>query len=250
MLRLLTPFALVLALTGCVANVNTDIPVPVQSGHESATPVAPKPKPSPTFDKSSFSIDDPQSLWVVADKLRPFNPVDYVPNDLVTMDVPHRADPTLRKNAAATYVQMVNDAKAQGITLVVQSAYRSYATQVSVYNGWVAKLGVEAADLQSARPGFSEHQTGLSVDVAAGNRACTINECFATTPEGQWLTENAWKYGWVLRYPNGLTPITGYKYEPWHWRYVGRGLSKELHKTPNLTLEEFFGLPPAPTYAN
>lgn len=250
MLRLLTPFALVLALAGCASNVNMDIPVPVQSGHESATPVAPKPKPTPTFDKTSFSIDDPHSLWVVADKLRPYNPVDYVPNDLVTMDVPHRADPTLRKNAAATYVQMYNDAKAQGINLVVQSAYRSYATQVGVYNGWVAKLGVEAADLQSARPGFSEHQTGLSVDIAAANRVCTINECFADTPEGRWLTDNAWRYGWVLRYPKGLTPITGYKYEPWHWRYVGRGLSKELHKTPNLTLEEFFGLPPAPTYAN
>lgn len=249
MFKFVTPIALVLALTGCAPSVNQEIPVPVQTGQEEAKPT-PTPKPTPTFDPTVFSIDDAASIWVVADKLRPLNPQKYKPENLVTLDLPHRYDPTLSSNAAGAYEVMYAAAKADGVKLVIQSAYRSYNNQVGVYNGWVKKLGQEKADLQSARPGFSEHQTGLSVDIAAGNGKCTIAECFGDTPEGKWLVENAWKYGWVLRYPDGLTHITGYKYEPWHWRYVGRGLAAELHKTPNITLEEFFGLPAAPDYAN
>lgn len=248
MTRRLIPFALALVLAGCAPTVNNEIPVPVQSGQEE-TPT-PEPKPEPTFDLTAFSIDDPDSLWVVADKLRPLDPKDYEPKDLVRLNLPHRYDPTMRSAAAGAYKVMYKAAKRDGVRLVIQSAYRSYNNQVGVYNGWVNKLGQEKADLQSARPGHSEHQTGLSVDIAAGNGACTIAECFGKTPEGRWLTEHAWEYGWVLRYPKGLTDITGYKYEPWHWRYVGRGLAAELHKTPNITLEEFWGLPPAPDYAN
>ena len=201
------------------------------------------------LDSSTFSIDDPNSIWVVADKLRPLDPSNYAPRDLVTLKHPHRAEPRLRSGAASAYTAMYNAAKADGLTLVILSAYRSYSVQVAVYNGWVDRLGVDKADLQSARPGYSEHQTGLSVDIAAEDGRCTIADCFGDTPEGKWLADNAWKYGWVLRYPEGLTAITGYKYEPWHWRYVGRGLAAELHTRPNITLEEFFGLPPAPDYA-
>ena len=144
---------------------------------------------------------------------------------------------------------MFRAASKDGVNLVFQSGYRSYSTQVSVYNGWVASLGQSAADLQSARPGYSEHQTGLSVDIASATAGCTIQTCFAKTPEGKWLSRNAWRFGWHLRYPKGKTAITGYKYEPWHWRFVGIELAAELHLTPKITLEEFFGLPPAPDYA-
>lgn len=248
MIRRLVPFALVIALAGCAPATNDEIPVPVQSGQEETQ--APKPKPAPTFNKEAFSIDDAESLWVVADKLRPLDPKKFVPKLLVTLNRPHRYDPTMASAAAGAYNVMYKAAKADGVKLVIQSAYRSYNNQVGVYNGWVNRLGQEKADLQSARPGHSEHQTGLSVDIASASGRCTIAECFADTPEGQWLTEHAWEYGWILRYPKGLTHITGYKYEPWHWRFVGKGLAAEMHKTPNITLEEFFGLPPAPDYAN
>jgi len=248
-LRTAAIFALVSALAGCASVPASELPVPVQSATQEVKPVT-QPKTAPLFDKTAFSLDVADSLWVVADKLRPLNPKNYKPANLVTLKLPHRYEPTMSSNAAGSYEVMYAAAKADGVSLVIQSAYRSYSNQVGVYNGWVARLGQAKADLQSARPGHSEHQIGLSVDIAAGNRKCTIAECFADTPEGRWLTEHAWEYGWVLRYPKGLTHITGYKYEPWHWRYVGRGLAAEMHKTPNITLEEFFGLPAAPDYAN
>lgn len=201
-----------------------------------------------TFDKTRYSVNDSNSLWVVADKLRPLSPKKFAPTDLKTLALPHTYDSSLRSDAAVAYRRMFKAAKQEGINLVLQSAYRSFASQVSVYNGWVAKLGKAGADLQSARPGFSEHQTGLSADIAAADKECTISECFANTPEGKWLAKNAWEYGWHLRYPKGKTSITGYKFEPWHYRFVGKELAAELHKTANITLEQFFGLPNAPDY--
>jgi D-alanyl-D-alanine carboxypeptidase len=247
-LRVVTALFLVTALSGCAAAPASEIPAPIQSAKHEVI-LATQPKSVPLFDKTTFSLDAADSPWVVADKLRPLNPKKYKPAKLVTLKLPHRYDPRLRSNAAGAYAAMYAAAKADGVSFVILSAYRSYKTQVSVYNGWVERLGKAKADLQSARPGFSEHQIGLSVDIAAGNGKCTIAACFGTTPEGRWLTEHAWEYGWVLRYPKGKTHITGYKYEPWHWRYVGRGLAAEIHKTPNITLEEFFGLPAAPDYA-
>lgn len=201
-----------------------------------------------TFDKTKYSINDASSLWVVVDKLRQLSPKKFAPTDLKTLSLPHTYDPRLRSDAAVAYRRMFKAAKQDGINLVLQSAYRSFDSQVSVYNGWVAKLGKAGADLQSARPGFSEHQTGLSADIAAANKQCTISECFADTPEGKWLAKNAWEFGWHLRYPKGKTSITGYKFEPWHYRFVGKELAAELHKTAGITLEQFFGLPNAPDY--
>jgi D-alanyl-D-alanine carboxypeptidase len=248
------PLVLSLVITGCVATTpaHSDIPAPTQQ----ASTVVPNPTPTaaatPTvaaIDLSLHSIDDADSVWVVVDKLRRLSPRRYTPRGLVTLDVPHAYTPVLRNDAARAYLKMYRAARKDGINLVVQSGYRSYASQVTVYNGWVSSIGRAAADLQSARPGYSEHQTGLSVDIAAANRACTIQGCFGTTPEGRWLSRNAWKYGWHLRYPKTKTAITGYKYEPWHWRYVGVELATELNLTPKITLEEFFGLPAAPNYA-
>lgn len=249
MFRHLAAVALVASLAGCATNVNPQIPVPTQSN--SVVPSAvPTTKPTPEFDPTVFSIEDPESIWVVVNKRRPLEPANYVPKDLVTLKHPHRADPRLRSGAASAYTAMYKAAKADGIKLVILSAYRSYNLQIAVHGGLVQRMGQERADLQAARPGHSEHQLGLAVDIAAANGRCTIDECFEDTPEGRWLTENAWKFGWVLRYPKGLTAVTGYIYEPWHWRYVGRGLAAELQKSPNITLEEFYGLPPATDYAN
>ncbi|QYH34697.1 D-alanyl-D-alanine carboxypeptidase family protein [Salinibacterium sp. M195] len=188
------------------------------------------------------------SLWVVANKLRPLNPVDYEPN-LVFVDVPYAYEPYLTPDAAAGAVEMFAAFTAEtGLGMRSQSTYRSYWAQERVYGGWVSSLGQEQADLESARPGHSEHQTGLSIDVSASPANCSLEQCFAATPQAQWLAENGWKHGFTLRYPEGKTDITGYAYEPWHMRYVGKELAAELHSTGIQTLEEFFGLPAAPTY--
>ena len=219
----------------------------------SSTPQpTPTPTPTPTsgFDKTRFSIDDPSSLWVVVDKLRPLNPQDYAAPDLVDVPVAHVYAPKLRKEASDQVVAMFAAFTAQtGLKMQSQSAYRSYSAQVSTYNGWVSTLGQAGADKQSARPGFSEHQTGLAIDISADPNTCALQDCFADTPQGTWLAANAYQYGFILRYPNGMDAITGYKFEPWHYRYVGVALATEMHDTGVATLEEFFGLPAAPDYA-
>jgi D-alanyl-D-alanine carboxypeptidase len=220
----------------------------------SAATVAPEPvvtpEPTPTvFDKTQLSIDDPMSIWVVADKLRPLNPLSFRPSDLVTANVPYSANATMRAEAAEALERMFAVAAAEGAGgMMVQNAFRPYETQVSLYAGHVQRLGQAQADIASARPGHSEHQTGLSADIMPDNRHCGVEECFAQTPQGIWLAENAWRFGYHLRYPQGMTHITGYAFEPWHYRYVGVNLSTEMHQTGVVTLEEFFELPPAPTY--
>ncbi len=120
---------------------------------------------------------------------------------------------------------------------------------MEVYGGLVDERGQTAADRTSARPGHSEHQTGLAIDIASVPAECSLEQCFGDTAHGRWLAENAWRFGFVLRYPEGATPVTGYEYEPWHFRYVGKDLATELHEQKIETLEEFFGLEPAPDYA-
>ncbi|WP_423919876.1 D-alanyl-D-alanine carboxypeptidase family protein [Frigoribacterium sp. 2-23] len=214
-------------------------------------PTEEAPTSAPAFDKTAMSIDDPASLWVVSDKLRPLSPADYAPTDLVTVDVAHQNPPVLRKEPAAALLQLFAAGEAEGAgAMQVQSAYRSYATQVSVYDGWVKQLGQAQADIQSARPGYSEHQTGLVVDISPVPLSCALQACMGDTPQGKWLAANAWRYGWLLRYPADKTAVTGFTYEPWHFRYIGVPLATEMHDQHITTLEEFFGLPAAPTYAN
>ena len=219
-------------------------------------PVTPAPAPepaapaTPAFDRGALSVDDPASLWVVSDKLRPLDPVDYAPADLVTVDVSSQNPPVFRKEAGDALLALFAAGEAEGAgPMTVQSAYRSYATQVTVYAGWVQQLGQAQADVQSARPGFSEHQTGLVADISPLPLSCVLQACFGDTSQGRWLAENAWRFGWLLRYPADKTAVTGFTYEPWHFRYVGVPLSTEMHQQGVTTLEEFFGLPAAPTYA-
>ncbi len=224
-----------------------ELPAPVIPTPQ-ATP-SPTPSPTPTFDRSALSIDDPASLWVVSNKRRPLQPSDYVPPDLVPVPVGFTNAPSLRQEAADAAVAVVQAARDEaGLELISLSAYRSYGTQVSVYNGVVAAQGQEAADLVSARPGHSEHQTGLAIDFGSQPQVCSLQPCFGETPHGVWLAANAHRFGFVLRYPSGATPVTGFSYEPWHFRYVGLDLAAELRASGVATLEEFFGLPAAPDY--
>ncbi|MDO7880771.1 M15 family metallopeptidase [Salinibacterium soli] len=228
------------------------MPTPTPSRTPSATPT-PTPTPTPVaagFDKTAQSIDDPASYWVVVNKQRPLMIPDYEAVDLVAVPVPYINEPYLRQAASDAVVQMFAAITAEtGLQLQAQSAYRSYSTQVSVYQGWVDSLGQEGADLTSARPGHSEHQTGLAIDVnALPDQGCALEPCWGATPHAQWIAANAYRFGFIVRYPDGKTPITGYEYEPYHLRYVGVELATEMHNTGVTTLEEFFGLPPAPTY--
>jgi D-alanyl-D-alanine carboxypeptidase len=187
----------------------------------------------------------------VVNKLRPLNPINYSPTDIVTVPVAHDNPAQMAKPAADALVQMFATGAADGAgQMQIQSSWRPYPTQVSVYNGWVASLGKAQADRQSARPGYSEHQTGLAVDISTLPLKCSLAACFGTTPQGVWLAANAYRFGFILRYPQGLENITGYEYEPWHFRYVGVALATEMHKEGVQTLEQFFGLPAAPNYAN
>ena len=189
-----------------------------------------------TFDKTAYSTTDPNSIWVIVNKQHPLNPLDFAPADLVSVGNGQQ----MRSAAAQALSTMLAAAKTAGFVVTPASGYRSYATQVSVYNNEVNSYGQATADSESARPGYSEHQTGLAVDLASDG--CSITDCFGTTPGGKWVTANAYKYGFLLRYPADKTDTTGYRAEAWHFRYIGVSLATELQKQHIATLEEFFGV--------
>ncbi len=202
--------------------------------------------PASTFNKSKYSLTDPASIWVIVNKKHILTPKEYVPADLVTPNLPLRVPGNesmqMRKVTADALTQLFNGAKTAGFNLMVASGYRSYTYQVNLYNGYVSSMGQTEADKTSARPGHSEHQTGLAVDVEATTRNCELDACFGATPEGKWVTENAYKYGFIIRYTEDKVGVTGYDYEPWHLRYVGTDLATEMHDKGVETLEEFFNV--------
>lgn len=203
----------------------------------------------PTFDRHAHSIDDPSSIWVVVNKSRPLNPKDYEPDDIVYPDVRYVNRQGIREVAADALVQLFDAAESEaGVSLAVQSAYRPYDMQKAIYDDEAAANGVAAADRDTARPGYSEHQTGLTADISAPSEGCTLQACFGETDAGTWLAQNAWRFGFILRYPPDKEQVTGYVYEPWHFRYVGPELAKELHDTGVTTLEEFFDVPGGTEY--
>lgn len=195
-----------------------------------------------------YSTSDPTSLWVVVNKQRPFDPLDWAPDDLVTVTL-NGSTGQLRSEAgdALTALAQASD-QDTGEQMTIRSSYRSYDRQVTVYDGWVSQYGQEEADTISARPGYSEHQTGLVVDIAISTDECTLNACFADTATGAWVAENAWQFGFIVRYPEGRDATTGYVYEPWHLRYVGTDLAAYMHSAGISTLEDVFGLGDAADY--
>ena len=224
-------------------------PTSVATAAVDATVATPTPTPTPTFDGSALSVDDPTSLWVVVNKARALNPVTYIPPDLVLPPVTNINDQPVRAVVSTALVAMFDAAKSEaGLELTLQSGYRSYDTQVAVYDQDVSEHGVAYADTDTARPGNSEHQTGLAVDISAASGTCSLDACFGQTAEGAWLAANAWRFGFLLRYPADKVPVTGFTYEPWHFRYIGVPLATELHGTGVTTLEEYFGLPGGETY--
>ena len=157
---------------------------------------------------------------------------NYVP-DLVSLS--GYGGGQMAKVAAPHYKEMIDAAKAEGIKLFNVSGYRSYSTQQSLYNRYVKRDGQEKADTYSARAGSSEHQTGLASDINTASSSAH----FENTKEYAWLINNSYKYGFILRYPKDKTFITGYKYEPWHYRYVGIDVAKIIYEK-DITYEEYY----------
>ncbi|MGQ1838833.1 M15 family metallopeptidase [Kocuria turfanensis] len=199
---------------------------------------------------TTYDIDSASSLTVVVNKHRPLDPQTYVPKPLSRIQAER-----MRSDAAEAYKKMVRAAKADGVNIVAVSGYRSYDTQASLYDSYVQQYGQETADTIAARPGHSEHQTGLAMDVGNASGVCALQDCFEDTPVGAWVAEHAGEYGFIIRYPEGEDnqAVTGYAYEPWHIRYVGHDLVRAMQEAaladPEVdTMEEFFGLEPAPDY--
>ncbi len=162
---------------------------------------------------------------------------EYVPKDLELVDIKYACkDKYLRKEAKIFFEKMAEDAKKDGLNIVATSTYRSYDYQEKLYNNYCLNKGIYYADMASARAGHSEHQTGLAVDVADSS---LDYDNFEDTKEFIWMNKNSYKYGFILRYPKAKFHITGFKYEPWHYRYVGTKLSYYLYKN-NLTLDEYY----------
>lgn len=187
--------------------------------------------------------DNPFDILVLVNKEHAL-PNDYIPNDLVvpnvrfpfTEDVPKKQ---LRKVAADALENLFKASDEAGLELFAQSGYRSYDRQETIFNNNIARHGEDYANTYSARPGESEHQTGLVMDVTNQAVNFELTTEFGETKEGQWLKDNAHLYGFIIRYPEDKIEITKYQYEPWHIRYIGEALASELHEN-NLSLEEYY----------
>ena len=173
--------------------------------------------------------------------------ITYVEGYLIankTYSLPENYNPgALNSTVKSAASKMFEAAKNEiGKNMWAQSGFRSYSTQKNLYNNYVARDGKAKADTYSARPGHSEHQSGLAFDVCATGKPC-ITSGFNDTEEAKWLADNAYKYGFILRYVNGKTNETGYKFESWHFRYVGKELAEKLYNDGDwITMEDYFGL--------
>lgn len=183
---------------------------------------------------SGGAHSNPAALDIIVNKKHCIQPLDFVPPDLATVN-----GATLSAKASANFAAMFAAARKAGLPFSVTSSYRSYQTQISTYDYWVNQSGVARADTYSARPGYSEHQTGLSVDLAAGG--CAL-DCFGSTKQYTWLQVHAADFGFIQRYYKGHEKVTGYSAEEWHYRYVGAATAKAIKASGVKTLEQYWNV--------
>lgn len=191
---------------------------------------------SPAVDKSSEYL-------ILVNKSHGLNKA-YEPEDLRKVrDAANDRDAEyqkLRKAAAKSFRKLVAGAKAAGCTIKLTTGYRPYSYQKTLYKQYIDMDGKDKAEQYSAKPGYSEHQTGLSADVSSPFVGYQLVRKYGRTKAGKWLAENGHYYGFIIRYPKGKEEITGYEYEPWHIRYVGKEAAAEIYER-QLTLEEYLG---------
>lgn len=240
-------------LVGVLAVASDDGDPPGRSTTRAARPemarttstVGPAEAPSPTPPPRG-TTPDPDALLVLVDHSRSL-PEGYVPGDLVLLEVPFTFDAVdprrfLRQEASTAIDDLFAAAAVDQLPLLGVSGFRSTETQAELFADYAARDGEEAADRYSARPGHSEHQTGLAIDVVGRDGLCPVEACFADRPEAAWLADHAHEFGFIVRYPADGESSTGYRYEPWHLRYVGVETATEIH-TSGQTLEQHLGLP-------
>lgn len=187
--------------------------------------------------RAAEPVRDAGSVRVFVNKSHPLSPLKYKPSDLAYIK---GTGFRMRKEAAGKLASLFTGARNAGHRLTVVSAYRSYGQQSALYSDYVRSYGQAYADSISARPGFSEHQTGLAADVGQLTPTCQLEACFGSTSDGRWVAKNAYKYGFIVRYPKGQQQVTGYTYEPWHLRYVGAKLAATMHTKGIPTLEHYY----------
>ena len=223
----------------------TETPVPEKKPEQKPEkPVTPAP---PKQNKPEVTVTPPaipnKSGYIEGQKL-PDKP-KYINGIIIankTFPLPSTYAPGESKEARAAFNEMAAEALLSDIKLTAFSTYRAYDYQVGLYDRYVKKDGVEAADRYSARPGYSEHQTGLAFDIGEVNfEKHWASSSFGETTAGKWVAANAHRYGFILRYPKGKESITGYMHESWHFRYVGKNIAEDIHSR-NITLEEYLGL--------
>ena len=188
------------------------------------------------FYKKINDIKNPNDIKVLVNKINRLNK-NYIPNDLEKLNLNYsNQNKYLRHIAKINFEKLSDDAKKEGFNIIAVSAYRDYKYQKKLFNNYIKEKGLEYALKCSAKPGHSEHQTGLSVDVEGSNHDYNL---FEKSKEFDWLRNNAHKYGFILRYPKNKEYITGFKYEPWHYRYVGVDIATIIY-VEDITLEEYY----------
>ncbi|MCY6484163.1 M15 family metallopeptidase [Clostridium aestuarii] len=194
-----------------------------------------------TLNKHNI-VSNPSDILVLVNKNNSL-PSDYVPENLVIPNVPFSFEEfnekkLMRRDAALALEELFKKAKVDNIDLYAVSSYRSYTRQEAIFTSSINKHGIEIANQFSAKAGESEHQTGLAMDITSATVNFYLTQYFGNTKEGKWVKENAADFGFIIRYPKDKEHITGYQYEPWHIRYIGKEDAKNI-ANQNITLEEY-----------
>ncbi len=183
---------------------------------------------------SATNVDD--GILMLVNKYH-YLPENYDPKDIVNIKNWYcYGENQIKDEVYQKFIEMYNDASKNNLKLIISSGYRTYDEQKETYDSYVDRYGVKKADGLAARPGYSEHETGLTLDITTGK---ATKDTFEDTDEFKWLKENSYKYGFILRYPKDKENITGYDYEPWHYRYVGIETSTKIHEL-DITFDEYY----------
>lgn len=192
-------------------------------------------EPGTKRDYAAFTTD-PASVLVLVNEDHPLKPRDYRPKDLVAVS---GSGAEMVPEAAQALKKLIKGARTDGHRLMVESAYRSYGHQLSLFQRYTRQYGKDYASRISARPGTSEHQLGLAADVGVASGQCSLQACLAELPAGKWIAAHAGDYGFILRYPKDQQKTTGYNFEPWHLRYIGTTAARTMDQLGIETFEQY-----------